>query len=343
MAVLQKAHRELFRRPADECFESLEDLVAHCRHERETSSELWHPPNLLMPQVSDDGSSVRLHMGSDGAFALNHWSFGQLCGLSRVSRDTINVLSPETASRALQETKPSGSKPLQVLVSDEVVRAVHGTQYSRLYNADLLDAVMEAAPNFQQPQKAASGGTGFYCGQQDLFMFLIDPSAWTEIDGEAFAPGFFVTNSEVGRRSLSVQTFWFQQVCANHLVWDACDIAGLSRRHTGNIGESLSEVRRIIENLAALRDERKDGFAKVIAKAMREKVGDADEATKFLLKHSIGRSLVKKAVAKLGDAGKSFTIFTLVDALTQLTQEVRYAGDRTDADQKVSKLLALAA
>jgi len=342
MTNLMRAHRQLFRRSADECYDSLPELAAHCRDEREQSSELWHPPDLLMPQVNGDGSTVQLHMGGDGAHALNYWSFSQLCSLSGVSRETINVLSPGTASRALQETKPRGSKPLQLLVNGETVHAIHGTQYSRLWNVDLLTAIQEAAPGFEPPQRAATGGTGLYAGEQDMFLFVVDPGGWTEIDGQAFAPGFYCWNSEVGRRSLGVQTFWWQAVCQNHICWDAVEIVEFTPKHTGNIGESLNEIRRIIENLAAKRDERKDGFAKVIAKAMRETVGDADEATKFLLKHGITRSLIKKAVAKIGTESKSFTIFTLVDALTQLTQEIRYAGDRTDADLKVSKLLALA-
>jgi hypothetical protein len=121
--------------------------------------------------------------------------------------------------------------------------------------------VLEAAPDFQPPQKAASGGTGLYCGEQDFFAFLIDPGGWTEIRGEMFAPGFFVFNSEVGKRSLGVETFWFQEVCRNHLVWDPVEIVEFSRKHTGNIAESLTEIRRIIERLAKKRDERKDGFA----------------------------------------------------------------------------------
>jgi hypothetical protein len=35
-----------------------------------------------------------------------------------------------------------------------------------------------------------------------MFCFLIDPTGWTEINGEAFAPGFFLWNSEVGKRSV---------------------------------------------------------------------------------------------------------------------------------------------
>ena len=42
--------------------------------------------------------------------------------------------------------------------------------------------------------------TRLYCGEQDLFAFMIDPTGWAEIDGEALAPGFFVWNSEVGKR-----------------------------------------------------------------------------------------------------------------------------------------------
>lgn len=51
-----------------------------------------------------------------------------------------------------------------------------------------------------------TGATGLYCGEQDLFCFLIDPAGWIEIGEEAFAPGFFVWNSEVGRRSLGIST-----------------------------------------------------------------------------------------------------------------------------------------
>ena len=180
---------------------------------------------------------------------------------------------------------------------------------------------------------------GLYCGEQDLFVFLIDPEAWIEIADQPFAPGFFLWNSEVGRRSVGVQTFWYQQICQNHIVWDAVEIVEFTRKHTGNVGDSLGHIRQIIDGLVAKRDARKDEFAK----AMQERVGaDSDEAREFLLKHGISRSMVKKAVEKIASEGAAFSLWSLVDALTQLTREIRFAGDRTEADQKVSKLLALA-
>lgn len=52
--------------------------------------------------------------------------------------------------------------------------------------------------------------------------------------------------------------------------------------------------------------------------------------------------MVPKAVDRIASAGGIFNLWSLVDALTLLTGEIRYAGDRTEADQKVSRLLSLA-
>ena len=40
--------------------------------------------------------------------------------------------------------------------------------------------------------------------------------------------------------------------------------------------------------------------------------------------------------------GKPFTLWNLVDALTHFNVNLRYAGDRIEADQKVAKLMELA-
>src|SRR5262249_6116451 len=158
------------------------------------------------------------------------------------SKETVNRLSPDTASRVFQETMPGGNKPLQLFTINQSVRSIHGHSYTRLYNADLVRMLMEFAVDFRPPQRAATGGTGLYCCEQDAFVFLIDPTGWAEIDGQAFAPGFFVWNSEVGKRSVGVSTFWFQAVCANHIVWDATEVTEFTRKHTGRVGEALGDI-----------------------------------------------------------------------------------------------------
>ena len=260
MVHLSRASRELYRRSPDECFATVEDFLQHTRDERESSQDRWHLPQVLAPRASTD--QVTVSLGDEGPHLLNHWSFAQLCRLAGINIDTVNRLSPETASRALQETLPSAEKPLQLLTTGNMVRSLHGVVYTRLWNADLLSVIREYASDFEPPQTGINGATGLYCGQQDLFAFLIDPTGWTEIAGEAFAPGFFVWNSEVGRRSLGIQTFWFQSICRNHIVWDAVEIVDFTRKHTAKVQDGLTEIRRIIEMLVEKRDQRRNAFVR---------------------------------------------------------------------------------
>jgi hypothetical protein len=213
MAHLTRASRQLFARPADERYVSLAALALACRQERQLSTDRWTPPDSLQP--ISDGHSLKLAIGPEDSLALNHWSFSQICGMCGVARDTLNRLSPPTAAQALRETWPQGNKPLQVFTSDTTIRSIHGTTYTRLYNADLVALVQEMAGEFTPPPPGCNGATGLYLGEQDLFCFLIDPTGWAEIEGEPFAPGFFVWNSEVGKASVGISTFWFQSICCS--------------------------------------------------------------------------------------------------------------------------------
>jgi len=306
--------------------------------DRELSEDRWVRPQELV--LSHD---LTIGIADNPDFQLNDWSFSQLCRMAGVNKDTINRLSHKTASKALEETLPSSDKPLQILTTGDQIRSVHGVAYTRLWNVELLDLVREFASDFTPPQKAMDNtSTGLYCGEQDMFAFMIDPLGWAEIDGEAFAPGFFIWNSEVGRRTLGIQTFWFQKVCQNHLVWDAVEVVEFTRKHTANVREGLTEIRRIIEGLVAKRDARRDGFVEVMRKAMTAKLGaDADEVVKRLGQEGIPRHLIKDAMEIAQQQG-GFTIFALVDALTRLSQRVTLAGDRMELDAKIGQLLSLA-
>ena len=341
MSNLTDASRELFKRQPDECFPSLTALWEHCQRQKEACVDRWVAPRSIRTNPHDAGRLL-LAAGDDGAFEMNDWSFGQLCRLAGVAKETVNRLVPDTAARVFAETLPTGNKPLQLLTNDEQVRSIHGTSYTRLFNADLLTMVREFATDFEAPPEGVNGGTGLYAGEQDMFTFMIDPTGWAEIEGEAFAPGFFLWNSEVGRRSVGISTFWFQAVCKNHIVWDAVEVVEFTRKHTSKVHDSLGEIRDIIEALVNKRDERRDGFVRVIQNAMNTRLGDdAEDAQKALARSGIGRQLAKRAIEYASRQG-SLTVFAVVDALTRFSHELRYADDRVDADQRAAKLLALA-
>ena len=296
----------------------------------------------MLPRADSD--TVVLTLGDDEQCRLNDWSFGQLCRMSGISKDTIGQLSPETASLALRETLARGRKAdsdsdgrLKPFARCMACRTrVCGTR-------TCSTSLRNTQPTFSRLRAGFNGATGLYCGEQDLFAFLIDPEGWVEIDDQAFAPGFFVWNSEVGRRTLGIQTFWFQAICQNHIVWDATEVVEFTRKHTASVQDGLIEIGRMIERLVAQRDARRDGFFKVIRSAMSAQLGqDADEVLKSLLDHGIPRGLSKEAVELTKTQGR-FTVFALVDALTRLTQRVQFAGDRVELDHKAAALLALAA
>ena len=341
MGNLTRASQELFRRTPDETFSSLDELVAHCQRQKVDSKENWIASQGLRAQpMGSDG--LLLAGGEDQVFQMNNWSFGQLCRLAGVKKETVNRLSTDTASRVFGETLPRGNKPLQICSEGELARSIHGASYTRLFNKELLDVVLDEASGFEPPPKGINDATGLYCGEQDAFCFLIDPTGWTDIGGESFAPGFFVWNSEVGRRSLGVQTFWYQAICQNHIVWDAVEVVEFTRKHTANVHDALDDVGRIIRQLVAKSDQRRDAFTHVIDRAMKTRLGgDIDEVKAELSKVGIGRKLTEQAT-ELASAQGELTIFAMVDALTRLSKQIVNAGDRTEIDQQAGRLLTLA-
>lgn len=343
MTTLTSASRQLFSRPPDEMFATLSDLHRHCLAIRDKSACLKEKATEFQPVVSN--GTVAVQCNGYAPCRLNDWSLTQLCGLAAAAKETINRLQPTTAAIALTELlhqRTGNQTDLQALVYDsQVIRALNGERYSRLWNADVVSMLREFATDFTPPQKGFNGATGVYAGEQDMFCFLIDPTGWVEIEGEAFAPGFFVWNSEVGRRTVGISTFWFQAVCANHIVWDVIEFKEFTRRHTGNVAQSLSEIRNLVEALTKLRDRRKDGFAKVIRKAMETAYGrTSEEVVQLLAKAGFNAALAKRATQIAREKGK-FSLWSVVDALTQLARETSFAGSRTTADEQASKLLAL--
>lgn len=340
MPNLTDASQQLFERREDERFDSLQALFEHCQRDKTEAQDRWVPPQDV--EIDPGYSQLGLRL-DESTFSLNDWSFGQVCRLAGVTKDTVNRLSPTTAANVLGETLPREGKPLQVLTHGDNIRAVHGASYTRLYNADLLTMLKEFATDFEPPPVGCNGATGLYCGEQDMFCFLIDPAGWAEINGEAFAPGFFLWNSEVGRRTLGVKTFWFQAICQNHIVWDATEVVEFSRKHTANVHDGLREIREIIARLVESRDRRRDGFVAVIQKAMEQQFGDTPDKVLELLKdRGVTRTMAKQAV-EIAQAQGRFTIFSVLDALTRVAGRMQYAGDRVEVDEKAGQLLALVA
>lgn len=109
MVQLNRAQHELVRRSPDERFTSLPELADFCHNKQRASGDCWQIPRAMQARSSAGLMTVT---ADDSELQLNDWTFTQLCRLSGISKDTVNRLSPETASRALQETLPSTDRPI---------------------------------------------------------------------------------------------------------------------------------------------------------------------------------------------------------------------------------------
>lgn len=339
MVNLMRANNELLKRSPDECFKSLADLRSHCVTQMEESTEVWSKPQAVSAIVQQN--EVALNFEDGEARRLNEWSFGQLCILCGVSPKTINRLSPKTATIAFEETLPSADRPIQFLNGANEVRSIHGISYTRLWNSELLDVVGQFDSEFQPPQPAQYHyGTGLYAGEQDMFAFLVDDNGWVDVGQDRFAPGFFVWNSEVGCRSVGIQTFWYQHICGNHIVWDCTDVNEFSRKHTSSVRDAIGEVERMITSLVSVKTQRQEQFAAKIRESKRKQLGrDIAEVTKLLRQQGIPAGMIKKAAKVVRN---DHSTFAWVDALTRSSGLIKFAGARAAMDQKIGGLLSLA-
>jgi len=123
MPNLTRASRELFRRRPDETFPSLASLTTHCRQERDDSADIWEATQGLWTKPVGTDHLMLAH-GEDKMLQLTDWSFGQLCRLAGVAKDTVNRLAPDTATRVFAETLPRGNKPLQIYRIGEHARSI---------------------------------------------------------------------------------------------------------------------------------------------------------------------------------------------------------------------------
>lgn len=333
-----KKNSVLYGRPKDEVFQDVDSILEYCQDRKDRSSSARMRPEQLHPIATSEGLMIP---EGDALLPLTDWSFGQLCSLAGVDRRTVNRVRAETAARIFQETLPQRGPFLQTYRIGDTLESIHGSAYTRLFNADVVKTVLETAEGFDRCHGWQGSKSGLYCGPQDLFLFLTDQTdGWTEIEGEQFAPGFFVWNSEVGKTTVGIQSFWFQKSCCNHWIFGVTDVSTSKRRHTAGVWRGLSDIRYGIQRLIDRRDERKDRFVVTMRKAMTERFSDSETAQKAIQKAGFTQKAARVATEDAHRHG-GLTVYRVIDALTRAAQDAHYTDQRTQLDRQAGSLLSL--
>jgi hypothetical protein len=243
---------EWFSRPDDERFLSLGSLHAAVRARAERATARTVETKALRVEAGrDDAERLALIVpGQDAPVAPTHWSYGQLCSLVGAPASYMRQLPAPLAGINLQHGLLSHRAELvKTLEADDgriELRAVTGPDYGRIWDHELVEAVMRIAGDGTGDTRWKVPGlldwstmthnpfvevtkdtTTLYASDRDVFLFLVDDAHPIEAgrlpngDPDLYFRGFYCWNSEVGSKTLGMASFYLRAVCMNRNIWGA--------------------------------------------------------------------------------------------------------------------------
>src|SRR6202049_2010701 len=369
MTTLMQAHRQWSSRAPDERFTSLLEMQSFKRRVREQShATVISSRKLAIEPTPDDLRGLMVIGDGDDTAALTHWSFEQLCSLASPGnspasyfRDT-NMPAPMIAdclNYNLRFTR--GVEDVGILLTEDgpvsELRAVKGPNYGRVWDADIVDLLVDrfgdgingqwrVPGEFGQRVTVTKDNTTLFASDRDMFVFLADEENRIEIPDRragksgSFARGFFVWNSEVGKTTLGAGFFLFDYVCCNRIIWGADQYTEVRIRHTKGAPD------RWFEEVAPVLKEYSEGSAKpamqAIEAAKEKRVQDDLEA--FLAKR-FGKSMVEpiKAIHQVEEERPIETLWDVTVAATAHARSIPNNDKRLEIERAAGDLLKLAA
>ena len=373
MSTLTKAHSQWASRPDDQRFTSLDELLAHTRHQREISRASVIPSRRLEAVAIDDSDHKGLAiLANDEPTLPSHWSFGQLCQQVGAPAGYLRNLPAELAAANLNYGV--FKRPVEdtgILVRENGGRelaAVTGPRYGRIWNADVVHALRErfgdgltgdftVPGEFGNAVEVDKSNTTLDASDRDMFVFLADEQNRIEVPGRrsmrggssgSLARGFFVWNSEVGGATLGIASFLFDYVCSNRMVWGAEGYEEIKIMHFASAPERwIEEVMPAIQSYA---DKSTVGITAAIAHAKQARI-EGDNLDAFLKRQKLtqGKTLTRAQVEGIKAAHfaeEDRPIENVWDAtvgMTAYAKGIKHQDERIGFERAAGKLLAAAA
>jgi hypothetical protein len=373
---LTTAHNQWAKRPADQRFKTLDELEAAVLNRRTFAKTCnLDIGDMTIKEVAGrDGKPTLAFNGMVMPAEPSHWSFGQVCRAVKAPAEYIRTRPLDIAVRCLNSSiAENGNNPVKLMTLTDpdgklnTLQAVTGTRYGRVWDADVVGAVkrivQKTGGRFYNPKAYAAGKfgaepepSGLYASDHDVFAFLIDGGSDFDAGPRAqLNRGFIVWNSEVGSRSLGIQTFLFNRCCGNHIIWDATEVNTLLIRHSSGAPSRFDS--EAIPHLLTYINASAKPVEDMVKAANRIKVVDllpaaaqvaktTDEAFPKVFTVRFGdfnRGEVATAVATaIREEGKCETLWDMVQGFTASARSYEWVDARLDLEARAGKLLEIA-
>ncbi|MER9439751.1 DUF932 domain-containing protein [Mesorhizobium sp. M0618] len=366
---------EWFSRPDDERYLSLTELFDAVKQKADRATARTVESRAVRVEATRDNAE-RLSLivpGQEQPIAPTHWSFGQLCSLVSAPATYMRQLPAPLAGINLQHGLLSHRAELMKTLETEdgriELRAVTGPDYGRIWDHELVAAVMKIAGNGTGDTMWKVPGvldwatmthnpfvditkdtTTLYASDRDVFLFLVDDTHPIEAgrlpngEPDLYFRGFYCWNSEVGSKTLGIASFYLRAVCMNRNLWGVEGFEEISIRHS-----KFAALRFAHEAAPALTSFANSSPAPFIAgiKAAREQIvarSDEDRES-FLRKRGFSKSETGKIIdTVLQEEGRPpESIFDFVQGMTAHARSKAHQDRRLELEGRAKALLEKAA
>ncbi len=366
-----RASSEWFSRPDDERYLSLPELYAAVRARAERATARTVESRAIRVEARrDDAEPLALIVpGREAPVLPTHWSFGQLCSLvgapASYLRDLPAPLAAVNLQHGLLSHRAELIKTLEAEDDRIELRAVTGPDYGRIWDHELVAAVMNIAGNGTGDTRWKVPGvldwatmthnpfvdvtketTTLYASDRDVFLFLVDDAHPIEAgrlpngDPDLYFRGFYCWNSEVGSKTLGIASFYLRAVCMNRNLWGVEGFEEISIRHSKFAAQRFAH-----EAAPALANFARSSPARFIAgvKAARERIvaRKDEEREAFLRKRGFSKAETAKVIATvLNEEGHPpESIFDFVQGITAIARAKPHQDARLEIEGKAKALL----
>lgn len=359
MSNLMQAHSQWASRPEEERFVSLGEMAAKLEADRAISRAAVVSSRKLRAVPTDDNQGLMIEGPSGHGYAPTHWAFGQAANLIGAPAGYLRQLPAPLAADCLNyglqvERDAQDVGVLLTKNGESTMRAMTGPRYGRIWNLDVVRALMDrfgdgVTGDFRVPGifgrqvEIDRRNTTLYAGDRDMFIFLADEQNRLELpnrrNGEtgSLARGFFVSNSETGGGTLYVKTFLFDYVCANRIVWGAHELEEIRIRHTASAPDRFLE--EAAPALLAYAQASAGNIGQVLKTAQVSKI---DKVGEFLSKRFGPRVAQRIEHAHVIDEGRPIeTLWDAVTGATAYARSIPWTAERVELEEHAGQLLDL--
>lgn len=355
------ASRQWATRPADQRFNSLEELHAITKRHADAAVERTLPWSKLEVRATENDSLALVGPANNPA-EIGHYAFGQIAKAVSAPASYLRTLPSTTVADLLNyglAQREDASTDAALLFhrredNTPVLRAAVTDRYSRIWNHEVVARLLDVSQRFNLvPARQTFTWDGsalpdeserpaaLYASDHDMFAFVMSVDRETlDPVGKSLFKGLIVTNSEVGDKSLSLRGFWFRDICQNHIIWGTKNIAEVSLTHRGDIRQ------RWIDATVKVRQYFNDSLGNQSFAEATVRIADDKEAVLDKLFGIKSLGLSRKALAASYDAvvidedGDPRTVWGMAQGITRHSQTLPYAEDRADMDKAAGRLLA---